>query len=162
VISWGPVPWLLGAEIFPLRARAKGAALSIVSNWMSNFIVAFITPPLFNAISGGYYFVLVGFCIISGIFVYFVYPETAHVTLEQLSQVFNNIIVPDPESVRTLTALQLASGKMRPTTSSEVSDDNRLQLMHKNKSDDGSRASSSTLTEDNISLEPLKHVEHAM
>ncbi|KAH9977994.1 general substrate transporter [Lactifluus volemus] len=151
--TWGPVPWLLGAEIFPLRARAKGAALSIVSNWMSNFIIAFITPPLFNAISGGYYFVLVGFCIISGVFVYFVYPETAHVTLEQLSQVFS-VIVPDPEN--------RASEKMRPTTSSEVSDDSRLQLVHKGKSDDGSRASRSTLIEDNISLEPSQHVEHAI
>jgi hypothetical protein len=161
VISWEPVPWLLGAEIFPLRARAKGAALSIVSNWMSNFIIAFITPPLFNAISGGYYFVLVGFCIISGVFVYFVYPETAHVTLEQLSQVFS-VIVPDPENVGTLAALQHASEKIRPTTSSEVSDDSRLQLVHKGKSDDGSRASRSTLTEDNISLEPSQHVEHAI
>jgi Sugar (and other) transporter len=161
VISWGPVPWLLGAEIFPLRARAKGAALSIVSNWMSNFIVAFITPPLFNAISGGYYFVLVGFCIISGVFVYFVYPETAHVTLEQLSQVFG-IIVPDPENVGTLAALQLPSGKMRPTTSSEVSDDSRVQLMHKDKSDDGSRASNTTLAEDNVSLEASKHGERAI
>ncbi|KAH9999364.1 general substrate transporter [Russula vinacea] len=88
--TWGPTPWLLGAEIFPLRARAKGMALSTVSNWMSNFIIAFITPPLFDAISGGYYFILLGFCVTSGIVVYFVYPETAHVTLEQLSQVFGD------------------------------------------------------------------------
>lgn len=26
--TWGPGPWLLGAEIFPIRARAKGMALS--------------------------------------------------------------------------------------------------------------------------------------
>lgn len=31
--TWGPIPWLLPAEIFPLRARSKGMALSTFSNW---------------------------------------------------------------------------------------------------------------------------------
>ncbi|KAI0676964.1 general substrate transporter [Trametes maxima] len=88
--TWGPGPWLLGGEIFPLRARAKGMALSTTANWICNFIIAFITPPLFASISGGYYFVLLGFCIISGIFVYFVYPETGGKTLEELDGVFND------------------------------------------------------------------------
>jgi hypothetical protein len=90
VCRWGPCPWLLGAEIFPIRARAKGMALSTSSNWLSNFIIAFITPPLFDALKGGYYFLLMGFCVISGIFVYFVYPETAHTTLERLGEVFGD------------------------------------------------------------------------
>lgn len=32
-IYGGPMPWLLPAEIFPLRARSKGVALSTCSNW---------------------------------------------------------------------------------------------------------------------------------
>jgi hypothetical protein len=63
-------------------------ALATGSNWIWNFIVAFITPPLFNAISGGYYFIIVGFVTISFFLVWFVYRETAHCTLEQLSAVF--------------------------------------------------------------------------
>ena len=31
--TWGPMPWLLPAEIFPLRARSKGMALATFSNW---------------------------------------------------------------------------------------------------------------------------------
>ncbi|CAA7269793.1 unnamed protein product [Cyclocybe aegerita] len=88
--TWGPIPWLLGAEIFPLRARAKGMALSTATNWLSNFIVAFITPPLFAVLGAGYYFLLLGFAVISGIFVYFVYPETAGRTLEELGEVFGD------------------------------------------------------------------------
>jgi Sugar (and other) transporter len=120
---------------------------------MSNFVIAFITPPLFNAISGGYYFVLVGFCVISGVFVFFVYLETAHVTLEQLSQVFGDTVT-DPERAETLVTLQLAPGKMRSTTGSEVSDASKLLLAHIS---DGSRASSSTAVGD-IPLETSTHV----
>lgn len=31
--TWGPMPWLLPAEVFPLRARSIGVALSTCSNW---------------------------------------------------------------------------------------------------------------------------------
>lgn len=92
--SWGPIPWLLGAEVFPLRARAKGMALSTSVNWISNFIIAFITPPLFSALEGGYYFLLLGFAAISFIVVFFLYPETAGKTLEELGQVFGDHVLP--------------------------------------------------------------------
>ncbi len=140
--SWGPTPWLLGAEIFPLRARAKGMALSTVSNWTSNFIIAFISPPLFDAISGGYYFVLLGFCVISGIVVFFMYPETAHVTLEQLSQVFGDASA-DPERVETLTPLHLGVERIGSTMVSGNTDSEKLLLGHKDISD-GSRGSNNT------------------
>ena len=32
-LSWGPVPWAMPAEIFPSSLRAKGVALSTLSNW---------------------------------------------------------------------------------------------------------------------------------
>jgi len=125
--SWGPTPWLMAAEIFPFRARAKGVALSTVSNWMSNFVIAFITPPLFRVLSGGYYFVLAGFCIISGIFVFFVYPETSHVALEQLSQVFGDTAL-EPEKAEMRTPLQLAIERFRSTPASEDSGADKLLL----------------------------------
>ncbi len=144
-IRWGPTPWLLGAEIFPLRARAKGMALSTVSNWASNFVIAFITPPLFDAISGGYYFVLLGFCIVSGIVVFFAYPETAHATLEQLSQVFGDTTALDPEKLEAVVP-QLPSEQIRSTTTSKEADTDKLLLGTQDGSGE-SRASSSTALE---------------
>ncbi|KAG2051358.1 general substrate transporter [Suillus hirtellus] len=123
--TWGPGPWLLGAEIFPLRARAKGMSLSTGTNWLFNFIIAFITPPLFNAINAGYYFVLVGFCIISVIVVWFVYPETAHHTLEELGEVFGDKVMDDEghareQAERSANAIQRERSGLPLITDSEV------------------------------------------
>ena len=60
------------------------------SNWLFNFAIAYATPPLFAALSAGYYFVIVGFVTISFFVVLFVYPETAHHTLEELAEVFGD------------------------------------------------------------------------
>ncbi|RPD66669.1 general substrate transporter [Lentinus tigrinus ALCF2SS1-7] len=117
---WGPGPWLLGAEIFPLRARAKGMALSTTANWISNFIIAFITPPLFASISGGYYFILLGFCIISGFFVFFVYPETAHKTLEELGSVFNDQTEEEKETLRQREESAQVSERKQSDASSDT------------------------------------------
>jgi hypothetical protein len=114
---------------------------------MSNFVIAFITPPLFKALSGGYYFVLLGFCIISGIVVFFVYPETAHVTLEQLSKVFGDAAL-DSERAETLTPLQIAVEQGRSTLVSEVPDADKLLVLESKDVSDGSRASSSTTLAD--------------
>ncbi|RXW21150.1 hypothetical protein EST38_g4701 [Candolleomyces aberdarensis] len=88
--SWGPAPWLLGAEIFPVRARAKGMALSTSVNWTSNFLMAFLTPILFNAIHGGFWFILMGSCLTSFAVVWYMYPETSGKTLEELGEVFGD------------------------------------------------------------------------
>ncbi|KAH6910487.1 general substrate transporter [Coprinopsis sp. MPI-PUGE-AT-0042] len=93
--GWGPGPWLLGAEIFPIRGRAKGMALSTSVNWICNFIIAFITPPLFAKLHGGYYFLLLGSCIISGIVVWFLYPETAGKTLGRARRADKDAAVTD-------------------------------------------------------------------
>ncbi|KAJ6487861.1 general substrate transporter [Mycena sanguinolenta] len=88
--TWGPIPWLLSAEIFPLKVRAKGMALSTMSDWIFEFIVAFATPPLFEIMRGGYYFVLVGFCVISGVLVWLVFVETSCETLEEIGGMFGD------------------------------------------------------------------------
>lgn len=69
-------------------------ALSTSVNWISNFIIAFITPPLFSALEGGYYFVLLGFAAVSFVVVFFLYPETAGKTLEELGGVFGDRVLP--------------------------------------------------------------------
>ncbi|KAH6869697.1 putative MFS sugar transporter [Thelonectria olida] len=88
--TWGPVPWLLPAEIFPLRARSKGMALATCSNWLFNFAIGMSAPDAFAGIGGYYYVIIAGFCLFSVALVYFYYVETANHTLEEIALAFGD------------------------------------------------------------------------
>ncbi|KAJ3984386.1 hypothetical protein F5890DRAFT_1517158 [Lentinula detonsa] len=86
--SWGPIPWLYPPEIMPLTVRAKGVSLSTATNWAFNFLVGEITPYLQEVIKWKLYMMHAFFCCCSFILVYFLYPETKGVTLEDMDAVF--------------------------------------------------------------------------
>lgn len=88
--TWGPIPWLLPAEIFPLRGRSKGMALATCSNWVFNFVIGMSSPDAFAGIGGYYYVVIAGFCLFSTGLVYFCYVETANHTLEEIAVAFGD------------------------------------------------------------------------
>ncbi|KAI5244708.1 general substrate transporter [Aureobasidium subglaciale] len=88
--SWGPVSWTLIAEIFPLSIRAKGTSISASSNWMNNFIIAFITPPMLKSISWGTYIFFAAWLALGGAFIWFFIPETKGKTLEEMDAAFGS------------------------------------------------------------------------
>jgi sugar porter (SP) family MFS transporter len=86
--TWLPLPWLYPAEINPLKTRAKANACSTVSNWLWNFFIVMITPVLINKIKWGTYLL---FAVLNAIFfpiIYFLYPETAGRSLEEIDLIF--------------------------------------------------------------------------
>ncbi|KAF8881183.1 general substrate transporter [Mucidula mucida] len=86
--SWGPLPWLYPPEIMPLSVRAKGVSISTATNWAFNTLVGEITPYLQEVITWRLYFMHGFFCGCSFILVYFLYPETKGVPLEEMDAVF--------------------------------------------------------------------------
>ncbi|KAJ5101606.1 sugar transporter STL1 [Penicillium alfredii] len=88
--SWGPVPWAMPSEIFPSSLRAKGVALSTCSNWLNNFIIGLITPPLVQNTGYGAYVFFAVFCVLAGLWTFFFVPETKGRTLEQMDHVFKD------------------------------------------------------------------------
>lgn len=88
--SWGPIPWLYPPEILPLSIRAKGASLSTASNWAFNFLVGLVTPVLQSSMGWSMYLLPAFFSLCSVILVYFVYPETKGVTLEEMDSIFDD------------------------------------------------------------------------
>ncbi|KAJ7155506.1 hypothetical protein C8R43DRAFT_1096388 [Mycena crocata] len=88
--SWGPVPWLYPPEILPLTIRAKGVSLSTATNWAFNTLVGEMTPYLQEVIEWRLYFMHGFFCACSFVLVYFLYPETKGVPLEEMDAVFGD------------------------------------------------------------------------
>lgn len=110
--TWGPMPWLLPAEIFPLRGRAKGMALATTSNWIFNFIIGMVSPDAFAGIQGYFYLVIGGFCLFSAGLAYFYYVETAGHTLEEIATAFGDkAFVDDDEEVKASAHMKMASHK---------------------------------------------------
>ncbi|KAK7734863.1 hypothetical protein SLS63_004284 [Diaporthe eres] len=75
-------------EILPLHVRAKGTAVGISSNWLWNFFVVMVTPTLLNNLAwkGYLIFMALNFSFIP--LVYFCYPETSNLTLEEIDWLF--------------------------------------------------------------------------
>ncbi|KAJ5476066.1 General substrate transporter [Penicillium sp. IBT 31633x] len=88
--SWGPIPWAMPSEIFPSSLRAKGVALSTCSNWLNNFIIGLITPPLVQDTGYGAYIFFAVFCVFAALWTFFFVPETKGRTLEQMDHVFKD------------------------------------------------------------------------
>ena len=88
--SWGPGSWILIAEIFPISIRAKGTSIGASANWMNNFIIAFVVPPMLSSITWGTYIFFAVWTVAGGAFIYFFVPETKGKTLEEMDMVFGS------------------------------------------------------------------------
>ena len=84
-VSFGPLLWVMLPEIFPVKARGAGTGLSSLSNWGANFIVAQAFLPLVALIgTTAVFWILAGICVLAGIFIYFIVPETRGRSLEEI------------------------------------------------------------------------------
>ncbi len=88
-MSLAPVTWVLIAEIFPLRIRGQGVAVSVSALWIASFLLTF-TFPLLNAALGpaGTFFLYGLICAAGFLFVYTLVPETKGKTLEEIEYQF--------------------------------------------------------------------------
>ncbi|KAF9066453.1 hypothetical protein BDP27DRAFT_1330538 [Rhodocollybia butyracea] len=126
--SWGPIPWLYPPEIMPLTVRAKGVSLSTATNWAFNFLVGEITPYLQEVITWRLYIMHGLFCCASFILVYFVYPETKGVSLEDMDAVFGEGNGKSSLALNTITE----RSSFLPPSSSSLYPPNRSRIQSSN------------------------------
>ncbi|RPD64254.1 MFS monosaccharide transporter [Lentinus tigrinus ALCF2SS1-7] len=94
--TWGPIAWVITGEIFPLNVRAKAMSLSVASNWLWNWAIAYATPYLVNTGPGNagleakVFFIWGSTCLGCVIFTYFCIPETKGLSLEQIDLLYQN------------------------------------------------------------------------
>lgn len=86
--GWVAIPWLYPTEINELRFRAKGAALATTANWIWNFAIVEITPIGIQNLGWKFYLIFMVFNAAFVPIIYFLYPETAGKTLEELDLLY--------------------------------------------------------------------------
>ncbi|KAH9972081.1 hypothetical protein BGW80DRAFT_1316325 [Lactifluus volemus] len=89
-LSFGPIGWVLPNEVFPLSMRGKGAAVSTASNWLNNFMVGLMTPPLMENSPALTFGVFGSACFFAYLWATYIVPETANVSLEMIDEVFRS------------------------------------------------------------------------
>ena len=89
-LAWGPVPWLVMSEIFPLRARGPASSFATLVNWTLAFVVTKTYDSMADTLSiQGVYWFYAGCCFLGFIFVYLLMPETKGKTLEEIEALFD-------------------------------------------------------------------------
>lgn len=97
MFSWGPICWVLIAEIFPNTIRGTAVAIAVAFQWIFNFIVSSTFLPMYNMRLGemgdkfGHMFAyaLYGIiCVVAAIFVWKLVPETKGKTLEDMTKLW--------------------------------------------------------------------------
>src|SRR5438445_749887 len=84
-LSFGPIFWLMSAEIFPTRVRAVGSAISTFANWVSNLLVSVTFLSLVNAIGqSGTFWLYAAMGVLAFGFCQRLVPETRGTNLEQI------------------------------------------------------------------------------
>ncbi|KAM8933991.1 solute carrier family 2, facilitated glucose transporter member 8 [Pelodytes ibericus] len=88
-LGWGPIPWLIMSEIFPLRARGVASGVCVVTNWGCAFLVTKEFHDLMDSLTSyGTFWFFSSFCVLSIFFTIFCIPETKGKTLEQIEKLF--------------------------------------------------------------------------
>src|SRR5437879_3890277 len=84
--SLGPIVWLMIAEIYPNRIRARAASVSTAANWCANFLVSLTFPLLRAGLGSSLTFTLYALLGVIGIaFVARRVPETRGKSLEEIA-----------------------------------------------------------------------------
>jgi SP family xylose:H+ symportor-like MFS transporter len=94
-LSWGPVTWVLLAEIFPNSIKGKAMALAVAAQWLANMLVAWSFKILDGSswLNGlfhhGFVFWLYGMMsMLAALFVMRYVPETKGRTLESIEELW--------------------------------------------------------------------------
>ncbi|KZS86814.1 general substrate transporter [Sistotremastrum niveocremeum HHB9708] len=86
----GNVPWQQG-ELFALEVRGIGTSLSTTTNWACNLLIGSTYLSLMAAITpSGAFGLYGGLCFLGFAFCLACYPETAGLSLEEVTNVFQN------------------------------------------------------------------------
>lgn len=93
-LSWGPVCWVLLAEIFPNSIRGA-LSIAVAAQWVANWVVSFTFPMMNDNVAltekfnhGFAYWIYGIMSVLSAIFIWKLVPETKGKTLEEIEKIW--------------------------------------------------------------------------
>ncbi len=94
-LSWGPVVWVMLAEIFPNSIRNQAMAIAVAAQWFMNWVVTVTfnimdgNTALNAAFNHGFaYWLYGGFSVLSALFVWKFVPESKGMSLENMQKLW--------------------------------------------------------------------------
>lgn len=93
---WGGCAWAIALELFNISVRQKLLSLCAATNWLMNFVLAYITPYLIDtgrntvALGTKIFFVWGGLNFVGAVFVYLFVYETKGLKLEEVDFMYLN------------------------------------------------------------------------
>jgi MFS transporter, SP family, xylose:H+ symportor len=96
-LSWGPVVWVLLAEMFPNSIKSKGLGLAVAAQWAANLFVTWSfkvldgNTPLNNLFHHGFaYWIYGAMSVLATLFVMRYVPETKGRSLESIQDIWGH------------------------------------------------------------------------
>jgi len=88
-IGWGGVCWVYPSEIFPMDIKEKAMSTSVGSQWLANFLIAYLVPHQVAAFHLWGTFTFYAVCLlVIFLMVFFLVPETKGVPFEEMDRLF--------------------------------------------------------------------------
>ncbi|OAL51430.1 general substrate transporter [Pyrenochaeta sp. DS3sAY3a] len=88
-VSWGTIPWIINAEVFPQKVRSTCMSFCIAWQYLVNFALSRAQPNMAIAMhSWGPFLLFACATTVAAIYAYFAYPETKGVSMEHMEELF--------------------------------------------------------------------------
>ena len=106
-LSWGPVTWVLLAEMFPNAIKGVAMSIAVAAQWIANLIVSWtfkilIANSTLNALfNHGFPYWMYGLMsFLAAAFVFFYVPETKQRTLEEIQNLWTKGRAVEPVAIK--------------------------------------------------------------
>lgn len=86
--SWGPLGWLYPSEIQPLETRSAGQGIATLVNLLFSFVIGQTYLSMLCSFKWGIFLFFGIFTVAGTLFVYFLFPETKGIPIEEVPNIF--------------------------------------------------------------------------
>jgi sugar porter (SP) family MFS transporter len=112
-IGVGGTGWLIQGEVFPTAVRGRAAAVGASVDWVANFVIILLFPALTTALGLPPVMVLLAvLAVLAIVFVARFLPETKNLTLDQITQIFEQ----PASTLQQASRSQAADDRRNPAT----------------------------------------------